>query len=406
MKRTIIILFSIILLGATAKAQQMSDTLKIYFRQGRSVYEPAYRENSARASVFFDRINAFQKSSSLFSILDVTYRAGASPEGSVKGNMALSSRRCSTITDMLHGHLDFPESVVGIEDVSEDWDGLTEMVLRSRMPYRDEVLEILWGGVGSRKAELERLHEGYVWKYLNKEFFPELRAFTIIIKVGVRNPELEIPEIPDSEVNADDDFVQLDASAPLFGTMQMPRPAPAPREWQRKLRIKTNAVGWAMFMSNAAVEVDITRNLSFSLPIYYSALDYFSRELKFRTFAVQPEIRWWFGRPEGLFLGAHFGTAYFNYATKGDWRIQTGYGDRPLWGGGVAAGYRMPLVKRNPRWEVEFTLGAGVYDVYYDRFYNEKNGPKEGTYHTTFIGIDNAAVTFSYSFGLKKRRDR
>ena len=124
----------------------MSDTLKIYFRQGRSVYEPAYRENSARASVFFGRIKDFQKSSSLFSILDVTYRAGASPEGSVKGNMALSSRRCSTITDMLHGHLDFPESVVGIEDVSEDWDGLTEMVLRSQMPYRDEVLEILWGG--------------------------------------------------------------------------------------------------------------------------------------------------------------------------------------------------------------------------------------------------------------------
>ena len=42
-----------------------------------------------------------------------------------------------------------------------------------------------------------------------------------------------------------------------------------------------------MFMSNVAVEVDITRHISFTLPIYYSALDYFSRELKFRTFAVQ-----------------------------------------------------------------------------------------------------------------------
>ena len=146
MKRTIIILFSIFLLGATATAQQMSDTLKIYFRQGRSGYEPTFRDNGARASVFFDRINGFQNTSSLFSILDVTYRAGASPEGTVKGNMALSSRRCSTITKMLHGHLDFPESVVRIEDVSEDWDGLTEMVSRSRMPYRDEVLEILWGG--------------------------------------------------------------------------------------------------------------------------------------------------------------------------------------------------------------------------------------------------------------------
>ena len=260
------------------------------------------------------------------------------------------------------------------------------------------------GGVEDRKASLERLRDGSVWRYLNEEIFPELRAFTIIIKVGVKNPELEIPEIPDTEVNAYDDFTPLDASAPSFGTMLMP--APAQDDWTRKLRIKTNAVGWAMFMSNVAVEVDLTRNLSFSLPIYYSALDYFSRALKFRTFAVQPELRWWLSKPDGLYLGAHFGTAYFNYATKGDWRIQTGYGDRPLWGGGISAGYRMPLVRRNPRWEVEFTLGAGVYDVYYDRFYNEKNGPKEGTYHTTFIGIDNAAVTFSYSFDLKRRRGR
>ena len=62
----------------------------------------------------------------------------------------------------------------------------------------------------------------------------------------------------------------------------------------------------------------------------------------------------------------------------------------------------MPLSKRNPRWEMEFTLGGGVYDVWYDRFYNEKNGPKEGSYHTTFVGIDNVSVTFSYSFDLKK----
>ena len=151
------------------------------------------------------------------------------------------------------------------------------------------------------------------------------------------------------------------------------------QEWTRKLYIKTNAIGWAMFISNVAVEIDIAPHLSFQLPICYSAVDYFSRELKFRTFAVQPELRWWFSKPDGLFVGAHFGTAYFNYATKGDWRIQTYDGDRPLWGGGLAAGYRMSLSKRHPRWNVEFSIGAGVYDVYYDKFYNEKNGPKAPT---------------------------
>ena len=209
----------------------------------------------------------------------------------------------------------------------------------------------------------------------------------------------------DPEVDA---FLQRALAATLDDSLTVPMlrlPETIPlQEWTRKLYIKTNAIGWAMFISNVAVEIDITPHLSFQLPIYYSAVDYFSRELKFRTFAVQPELRWWFSKPDGLFVGAHFGTAYFNYATKGDWRIQTYDGDRPLWGGGLAAGYRMPLSKRHPRWNVEFSIGAGVYDVYYDKFYNEKNGPKATNGHTTFVGIDHAAVSFSYSFDLKKRR--
>ncbi len=382
----------------------MSDSLRVYFRQGYSAFDPGYRNNQSRVDAFIARVKDFQKESEAFEILNVTYKAGASPEGTLAINRKISGKRSANLTAYLRRHLTFSDSTLRIEDVVEDWDGLAELVERSSMPYRDEVLALLRQETGSErlKKELQGLHGGAVWRYMNDKLFPELRAFNVYIEVGVRNPELPVPEIADAEPMPDELFPVLDDSLTV-SRIQMPEPAP---EWTRKLRIKTNAIGWAMFMTNVAVEIDITRHLSFQLPICYSAVNYFSRELKFRTFAVQPEFRWWFTKPDGLFLGAHFGTAYFNYATKGDWRIQTGYGDRPLWGGGIAAGYRMPLTRRNPRWEMEFSLGGGVYDVYYDRFYNEKNGPKEGSYHTTFIGIDHAAVTFSYSFDLKRRRGR
>lgn len=382
----------------------MTDSLRVYFRQGYSAFDPGYRNNQSRVDAFIARVKDFQKESESFEILNVTYKAGASPEGTLAINRKISGKRSANLTAYLRRHLTFSDNTLHIEDVVEDWDGLAELVERSSMPYRDEVLALLRQEAGSEKLkkELQGLHGGVAWRYMNDKLFPELRAFNVYIDVGVRNPELPVPEIADSEPMPDEVFPALEDSLTV-SRMQMPEPAP---EWIRKLRIKTNAIGWAMFMTNVAVEIDITRHLSFQLPIYYSAVNYFSRELKFRTFAVQPEFRWWFTKPDGLFLGAHFGTAYFNYATKGDWRIQTGYGDRPLWGGGIAAGYRMPLTRRNPRWEMEFSLGGGVYDVYYDRFYNEKNGPKEGSYHTTFIGIDHAAVTFSYSFDLKRRRGR
>ncbi len=113
----------------------------------------------------------------------------------------------------------------------------------------------------------------------------------------------------------------------------------------------------------------MTRNLSFHLPVYYSALNYFTSTIKFRALGFQPELRWNFTRPAGLFVGAHFGLAYFNLATDGNWRIQTHNGNEPLIGGGVSLGYRLPLSK-------------------------------------TYWGLDNAALNFSYSFDLRRGRKK
>lgn len=387
-------------------AQQMEDTLKIYFRVGMSAYDATFMENGKRANEFMNRIKDFQKQSEMLEILNVTYKASASPEGSLAGNERLSQKRSQNITNWLHGKLDFDESVVHYTSVSEDWDGLTELVTKSNdIPSKDEVMEILTGDDDNavKKTKVMALGGGSAWRYMNANLFKELRYFTIFVTVGLKLPDAGEPEVVEDSVEVETPFDTLDTS---LSVAQLALPEPAP-EWVRRLYLKTNAIGWGMFMSNVAVEIDLSRHFSFQLPIYYSALNYFSSDLKFRAFLVQPEFRYWFNRPEGLFIGAHGGMAYFNYATKGDWRVQTGKdGDRPLWGGGLAAGYRMPLSKKHPRWHVEFSLGAGVYDVYYEKFYNEKNGAKAKQGHDTFIGVDHAAVSFVYSFNLKTKAQK
>ena len=55
---------------------------------------------------------------------------------------------------------------------------------------------------------------------------------------------------------------------------------------------------------------------------------------------------------------------------------------------------------------MEFSLGAGIYDAKYDKFYNEPNGPYvEQGIHKTFIGVDNAAVSLTYSFDFRKKEE-
>lgn len=176
--------------------------------------------------------------------------------------------------------------------------------------------------------------------------------------------------------------------------------------WNPKLHLKTNVIGWGMGMMNLAVELDFSQHWSFQLPVYYSAWNYFETTVKFRTFAVQPELRFWSSEDhQGLFAGAHMGMAYYNVAWGGEYRYQDHDRKTPAVGGGLSVGYRKSLGKGN-RWNVECLLGVGVYSLHYDKFYNTSN-VKEGlmveTVKKTFVGIDQASVSFSYSFDLSKK---
>ena len=180
-----------------------------------------------------------------------------------------------------------------------------------------------------------------------------------------------------------------------------------PEAWSRQLHVKTNAIGLGMGIANVAVEIDLAKHWSFTLPVYYSAWDYFKTTLKFRTLTVQPEFRYWFKEQnEGWFVGAHFGLGYYNYALDGDYRYQDHNRETPAMGGGLAAGYRTHLSK-DKRWKMEFSLGGGIYAANYDKFHNTPD-TKDGlmvasSIKKTWYGIDQASVSIAYTFDLKKK---
>ena len=179
---------------------------------------------------------------------------------------------------------------------------------------------------------------------------------------------------------------------------------PHHKDKSRKLHIKTNLLGLGLGIANVAAEIDLAKHWSFALPIYYSSWDYIKTTIKFRTLALQPEFRYWFSKKnDALFVGAHFGLAYYNFALDGDDCYQDHDGKSPALGGGISMGYRMPISK-NDKWHVEFTLGAGAYSLHYDKFYNVNNGKLIDTYKKTYLGVDHAAVNISYRFDLNKRK--
>ena len=168
------------------------------------------------------------------------------------------------------------------------------------------------------------------------------------------------------------------------------------------LYVKTNTIGWGMLIANLSAEIDLSTHWSFTLPVYYSSWNYFASKVKFRTFALQPETRYWFAEGHtGWFAGAHLGLAWFNYAKGGGWRYQDHSRQTPALGGGVSGGYRLSI-NADRKWWMEFSLGTGIYHLHYDIFHNEQNGKHVAEKKRTFYGIDQVAVSFVYRFDLQK----
>jgi hypothetical protein len=228
-------------------------------------------------------------------------------------------------------------------------------------------------------------------------------------KIVIKEPIFETPVEPSPSESQDAPMLSLASNAIVDSTLltspdSLVSDTLQTEEWVRQLTLKTNALYWAMGMTNIAVDIDLAEHWSFSLPVFYSAWDYFVNDIKFRAVGLQPEFRYWFKdtNKDGWYLDAHFTMAYWNMAANGEYRYQDRNMEEPLLGGGIGFGYRMPISK-DKKWKVEFSLGVGVYNAPYDKFDNVPNGQLVESSDFIYYGIDQAAVSFSYTFDLKKK---
>ena len=403
---TIVALFTCV----CAQAQQVyhvGDSLAVYFRQGDAEFDPAYNRNAERCREFVQKVDKLRQLAG-GRVAKVTIFASASPEGNMALNEKLAQNRAKNAINYLHNDLQFADSVVFIQIVTEDWEGLARNAIADPdVPHKAQALEIIINSQDpQRKENLKKLAGGAAWNYLFGKYFPQLRTFKIHVWVDPRIDAV-VSKIKFEPVQSG--YIAPDSFESRISEILNVEPVPMPvqPQWQSEITIKTNFLGWGMLHGNIAVEYDIIPHLSVALPFYYSGgMDYIKETIKFRGIVIQPEVRYYLKDNDGFYGGAHFGLGWYNFALDKEFRIQDHKGRRPAIGGGISLGYAMKF-KKQPRWGLEFAVGAGVYDVMYDVFYNEPNGAyAERGMHDTWFGIDNAAISLTYSFPLKKKEGR
>lgn len=332
----------------------------------------------------------------------------ASPDGPARLNGDLALRRAENIA-ALFTRSGISLSLVKVSSIGEDAEGFRCLVAQSSSPYAAKVLEAFGDGSDEVDAALRSMDNGNVWRWLELSVFPRLRTATVTVKGDdgtVVKAEIEAPAKEEViRPCIEEPLEEIETEEVVDESVTVPE-----KEWRRGFYLKTNLPAWLMLWTNAAAEIDIAPHWSATLPVYYSGFNYFKHTLKFRVFAIQPEVRYWFRRVDygnsGPFVGAHFGLGWYNAAFKGDHRYQDHDRRTPAVGGGIAVGWRFNL-SGDGRWQMEATVGAGVYRLDYDIFENRYNGLVVGRRKRTFYGIDQAALSLSYRFdvGGKKAKE-
>ncbi|MCD8313909.1 MAG: DUF3575 domain-containing protein [Bacteroidales bacterium] len=412
------LLLIFLLLGAgIGHSQERRSEFHVDFRVNSMTIDTMYADNGLHIGELAAFLKDVQEDGQT-EFVGVSFCGAASPEGGSQWNRRLAKGRMESLERIVRDLADIPDSLITHSDSYISWDYLYQLVSRAEISHKEEILEIIDSDpadVGNhtdsvddyRIFRLKTLAGGTVWPELIRRFFGPMRNASAVFVTFRQLPPVPEPE-PEPSVTEE--------PAPMVMEEETEQPAQAdtlsPQEWVRRLYIKTNAVYWALGITNIGLEVDICRHLSFNIPVMYSAWNYFTYGVKFRTLAFSPELRYWFSTDDracdsrlcndGWFLGAHFGMGWYNVGANGDWRIQDHNGKTPALGGGLDAGYRMPISK-NGRWQVEFSLGVGVYKLKYDRFHNYDNGLMTSTVEKIYFGPDQAAVSFSYSFDLKRK---
>lgn len=404
-----IITIILVLNGFTSLfAQQERTEICIDFRVNSRTIDPTYMDNAVRLDEIMQYINHLRQDTTL-TVTQLTLTGVASPEGNAQLNKRLANERMYALEEYLRSHTTLPDSlIIRHTDTYIPWHYLTSKVKESDLPRKEEILSILHSEaelvpyynhttIDSRIPALQKLDNGRIWQTLQKRYFAQMRnacAVLITLKEEIEHHPEPVPVPTDTIVPIATPILEsvTDTITPIL--MEVPQP--------QSLYLKSNTIGWGMLIANVAIEVDLGKHWSATLPVYYSAMNYFTSDIKLRTLCFQPEVRYWLDENnERWFAGIHFGLAWFNYAKGSEWRYQDHHGNTPLIGGGISGGYRMPI-SQNRKWWMEFSLGAGVYKLHYDVYHNEHNGPHVDTRKRTFFGIDQATVSFAYRFDLKK----
>ncbi|ULB34001.1 MULTISPECIES: DUF3868 domain-containing protein [Proteiniphilum] len=146
-----------------------------------------YKDNAKKLNQVQDFFKRAQEDKDI--VMDgISIIGYASPEGTYEHNMMLSQKRASSFANWIQSRFSFPYSLYSVEWYGEDWEKLIELVEKSYMPEKYQVVDIIRniGVYEGRETRLMNLNGGRTYNYMLENMFPQLRRVYYRIDYTVR----------------------------------------------------------------------------------------------------------------------------------------------------------------------------------------------------------------------------
>lgn len=357
MKKILILLF--MLYSGVIFAQETSDSVQVYFRQGYASLDLSFSGNRERLNLFISNLQQL-RGNALYRIVRMRVVGCASPEGSVSLNNNLANKRAENLLAWVEKQVSLEGVSLEVTSVGIDWQGLEELVITSEMPYKKEVLDILRktpemiaGNVqieSWRKRQLVMLHGGIPWQYMEKIFFPKLRNASLRVVYEIEPVDVLESLKPTAKINLPvPEIIPLNLS-PLFNSTS--------RRKSFYMAIKTNLLYDAILVPNIGAEFHLSNNWTIGGNWVYAWWKNDQKHNYWRIYGGDLFIRKYFGikAQEKPLTGHHVGL-YVGIATYDFELGSRGYlGDKWSYHSGIEYGYSLPIARRM---NLDFTLGVG-----------------------------------------------
>lgn len=383
--KTKILAFAVLILGtAFSRAQDSvvpanptTISLSLYFQQGYSRLDTAFRGNGGRMENFARDISEKVKDPGK-DLRNIIISTGASPEGSSVINKALSDKRAAAVSSYILTILPYSREKTYVISKGIDWEGLRTAVSLSDMPDREAVLDIIdrtpvWvikdeTVVDSRKRRLMMLDGGRTWHYMEEHFFPDLRGGTVNVICEFANVANSIKAdiVPDDIADklVSEECVSVKEIAAIPDTIpELPDIIPDTATTDAvvvgkpgfNLGIGTNLIYDALLIPNISLEFPFAARWSAGVNWMYGWKERDARRFV-HAYGGELHLRYWLGQHGRPLSGHHFG-AYGQMLRYNIRHSGRGYlSDRWSYGAGIEYGYSLPLGRR---FRIDMAVGAG-----------------------------------------------